>query len=66
MDRSHYPTRKLRLQDEGREDDVRRLTPGQRVAMVWQLTAQAWTFKDGHWDEPRLRRDVVCTVRSGR
>lgn len=66
MDRSHYPTRKLRLQDEGRGDDVRRLAPGERVAMVWQLTAQAWTFKDGHWDESRLRRDVVRTVRSGR
>lgn len=66
MDRSHYPTRKLTLQDEGRDDDVRRLTPGERVAMVWQLTRQAWTFKDGEWDEPRLRRDVVRTVRRGR
>lgn len=66
VDRSHYPTRKLTLEDEGRQDDVRRLTPEQRVAMVWQLTAQAWTFKDGRWDEPRLRRDVVRTVRRPR
>ena len=26
--------------------------------MVWALTSEAWIFKDGHWEEPRLRRDV--------
>ena len=66
QDRSHYPTRKLTLQEEGRDDDVRRLTPEERVAMVWPLTVQAWTFKDGHFDEPRLRRDLVRTLRRGR
>ena len=66
QDRSHYPTRKLTLEEEGDQADLRRLTPEERVAMVWQLTEQAWTFKDGHWDEPRLRRDVVRTVRRGR
>ena len=66
IDRSHYRTRKIPLKDEGRDSDVAHLTPGERVAMVWQLTAQAWLFKDGKWDEPRLRRDVVRVIRRGR
>ena len=65
MDRSHYPTRKLALGQEG-DDDLSSFTPAQLVEMVWPLTLQAWTFKDGGFVEPRLRRDVVRTVRSGR
>ena len=65
-DRSQWRARKISLAEEGRSDDVEHLSPAERVAMVWQLTAQAWTFKDGHWDDPRLRRDVVRTVRGGR
>jgi hypothetical protein len=62
-DRSSYRVRKLHLREEGGDDDVRRLTPSERVAMVWQLTLQAWAFKEGRWVEPRLRRDLVRTVR---
>ncbi len=65
-DRSRYPVRKLRLQDQGADDDVGRLSPSERVAMVWQLTRQTWTVKEGRWVEPRLRRDAVRTVRGGR
>lgn len=65
-DRSAYPVRKIRLQDEGTDDVVRHLVPSERVAMVWQLTLQAWAFKEGRWAEPRLRRDLVRTVRGGR
>ena len=65
VDRSHYPVRKIRLADEGREPPSS-LTPAQRVAMVWPLTVEAWTFKDGHFDESRLRRDAVRVVRRGR
>lgn len=63
VDRSKYPVRKLRLEDEGKDTGVEHLSPTERVAMVWQLTTQAWTFKEGRWDEPRLRRDVVRTLR---
>jgi hypothetical protein len=66
VDRSKYPTRKITLQEEGRDSDLRDRDPGELVAMVAELTRQAWTFKDGHWDEPRLRRDVVRVVRRGR
>jgi hypothetical protein len=32
---------------------------------VWQLTLQAWAFKEDLRDEPRLRRDVGRVVRRG-
>ena len=66
VDRSAYPTRKISLGEEGRDVDLRGRDPGALVAMVAELTRQAWTFKDGRWDEPRLRRDVVRVVRRGR
>ena len=58
--------RKTTLAAAGEREDEMRLTPGQRVEIVWQLTRDAWTFKDGRWDEPRLRRDVGRVVRRGR
>ena len=66
IDRSHYPTRKLLLGQEGLEAPLVGLDHGQLVEMVWALTVDAWTFKDGQRNEPRLRRDVVRVVRSGR
>ena len=66
-DRSHYPVRKYRLGEEPPDGEyVRSLTASERVAMVEQLTINAWTFKDGRWDGTRLRRDVVRTVRGRR
>ncbi len=62
MDRSKYRVRKVELNDEP-IDDLGHLTPEQRIAMVWTLTVQAWMFKEGRFDEPRLRRDVVRTIR---
>jgi len=63
-ERTAYKVRKIPLSEEGVHSDLMELSPSERVAMVWQLTAQAWTFKDGTWDEPRLRRNVVSTQRS--
>jgi hypothetical protein len=65
MNRSR-PVRKIALADEGRSDELQRMSPSERVAMMWQLALQAWMFKDGLIDEPRLRRDVVRTLRRGR
>jgi hypothetical protein len=58
--------RKTTLAAAGERDDEMGLTPGQRVEIVWQLTRDAWTFKDGRWDEPRVRRDVGRVIRRGR
>ena len=65
MERSNYPVRRSSLDEQGRDPDYERMTPEQRLAMVWTLTAQAWLLKEGRWDEPRLRRDVVRIVRNG-
>lgn len=65
MSRRDYPTRKRRL-GEPEEDDVLRLPAAERLAMVWPLTLQAWAFKTGTVDEPRLRRDVGRVVRGRR
>jgi hypothetical protein len=65
-DRSHYPVRKHRLGDEPPDDDVRNFTASERVAMVEQLTINAWIFKEGRWDGARLHRDVVRTLRGRR
>lgn len=66
VDRSRYPVRKIRLEDEGKDPDVRALTPSQRVEMVWELTKTAWELKEGSLGEYRIRRDVVRTLRRGR
>ena len=58
-DRSQYRIRKIPLSEEGRGSDVMHLTPSERVAMVWPLTVQACTFKDGMWNESRFCREVV-------
>jgi hypothetical protein len=67
MDRSRYPTRKLRLEDE-HGDCKAPGTPVECVEMVWPLTLQAWEFATwnqpkGEGNEPRLRRDVERVVR---
>lgn len=64
INRADYTVRKIPLSEEGSHSDLTELSPSQRVALVWQITAQAWAFKDGIWNEPRLRRDVVCTQRN--
>ncbi len=66
VDRSRYPVRKIRLEDEGKDLDVRAMTPSERVDMVWELTKAAWELKAGPCGEYRIRRDVVRTLRLGR
>jgi hypothetical protein len=65
-DRLHYPVRKGTLRDEPEDDTLARLSPSERVAMVWQISVQAWQFKEPGIHESRLRRDVVRTQRGRR
>jgi hypothetical protein len=58
--------RKTTLERQGKEHDVRDLTPAERMAMVWTLSVQAWQFKEPTGDERRLRRQIVRTIRGGR
>jgi hypothetical protein len=64
--RRHYPVRKTTLVQQGPDAAVGRMTPAERVAMVWPLSVQAWQFKEPGGDEPRLRRHVVRVVRGRR
>jgi len=63
MDRADLPVRKLRVAEAGPDPWLRGLSAAQRMDMVWQISLQAWAFKEGLLDEPRLRRDAVRTVR---
>jgi len=63
MDRSNYPTKIKRLHDQEKDLYIKNLSPAERVEMVWQLTLQAWAFKEGLDYEPGLRRDVVRVIR---
>ena len=65
MDRSQYPTA-LRKLGEVEHDPPVAASASERIAMMWELTLQAFEFKEGRPVEPRLRRDVVRVVRGGR
>jgi hypothetical protein len=67
MDRGDLRTRLFRLGTEPEDDDyVASLSPAERMALVWPITLQAWSFHTGTVDEPRLRRDVGRVLRGGR
>jgi len=59
-------TRVLRTKDEDPDADVRCLTPAERLAMVWQITMDAWAFAGDTGAESRLQRDVVRVLRAAR
>lgn len=46
--------------------DASRMSPAERIRMVWQLTLDAWAFKEGDEpDESRLQRHAVRLRRRG-
>jgi len=57
VDRSDWPTKKLR-RSELQEHELVPGAPGERMAMVRQLTLDALAMM-GITEEPRLRRDIV-------
>ena len=65
MERSQLPTRLLRNEDDPDDGDQLRLTPEQRVDMMWALALDAWAFKGDPVAEPRLPRHVVRVIRGG-
>jgi hypothetical protein len=58
--------RRITQPEEHASTDVSDLSPGERMSMMWQLTLQAWMFKEGLTDEPHMRRDIVCVIRGNR
>jgi hypothetical protein len=47
------------------DEEVRRMTPGQRVALTWEISRAVWMRETGSVDEPVFRRDVVRVIRPG-
>jgi hypothetical protein len=52
-----------RLADQGQEHDLEDTTAEERIAMMWQLAVDAWTFM-GEPVEQRLSRHVVRVIRA--
>lgn len=65
-DRSEFEVRLRPLSEQGEEDDLRATTMAERIQMMWQLTVDAWAFKEGFAVESRLPRHVVRIERRGR
>jgi hypothetical protein len=65
-DRSQWRVRKADLHDPEPDDDLRHLPPGERMAMVWPITATAWAFMGEPVGESRLQRHTVRILRGGR
>jgi hypothetical protein len=62
MERRNLVVRKTRLRDQGREHDLDRTTPAERIGMMWQLALDAWAMMGQPVVEPRLPRHVVRIV----
>lgn len=55
--------RVLRLEDQDKEEDLQKLTPEQRIQMVWPLTLDVWAFTGEKLAQLRLPRHVVRVLR---
>ena len=54
---------KSNLKDSDQRDDLKDKTPGELIAMVDELTLDAWAFKENLDVEPRLQRHIVVVKR---
>lgn len=64
MDRLHFV--KTTLQDHDDPGIVPDASPAERVAMVWQMTLDAWAFMDPASAKSEFQRHVVRIQRGGR
>ncbi len=55
--------RKISLHDSEGDSDLKGKSPQQLIDMMWQLTLNAWSFKENLNAEPRLQRHVVMLKR---
>jgi hypothetical protein len=60
------PVRKRHLHDAQQDDDLRDVSPAERMSMVWPLTVTAWAFKGEPVGESRLQRHLVRIQRGKR
>jgi hypothetical protein len=50
-------------QDPEFDEEVRRMTPGERIELTWQISRAVWMWETGSVDEPVFRRDIVRVIR---
>jgi hypothetical protein len=64
MQRKNVTLRKVKRGEEEADLEVLRLTPGERIEMVWEVTKNAWAMTGEPLAE-RLPRHVVRVLRRG-
>jgi hypothetical protein len=52
-----------RLEEQGRETDLRSTNAAERLGMMWQLAQDAWAFKGELVAESRLPRHLIRILR---
>jgi hypothetical protein len=62
--RAAWPGKKVRLEQEEEGADLSSLTPGERIALVWRLTQDAWAFKGEPLPTYR-RQETPCRLVRG-
>lgn len=55
-----------KLSEQGTASDLKDMTPGERIDVMWQLALDAWAIMGEPVVEPRLPRHVVRLVRGKR
>ena len=55
--------RRSSLHDPDNESNLKDKSPQQLIGMMWQLTLNAWSFKENLNAEPRLQRHIVVLKR---
>jgi hypothetical protein len=66
-ERPNITLQEYKVGEEPLVDEMdRRMTPGQRVEAVWEITKSVWAWKSKTFDEPPFRRDVGRVIRRGR
>jgi hypothetical protein len=54
-----FSIRKSPLHEPSEREDLKGKTPGELMGMVWQLTLDAWSFKENVDAEPAFQRHIV-------
>jgi hypothetical protein len=57
--RNHVVIKRMNQQDDSFVD----ASPGQRVAFVWELTAELWSLRDSRNVKQRLQRNVTNLIK---
>jgi hypothetical protein len=55
--------RKTSLRESNDSGDLKGKSPHQLIGMMWQLTLNAWSFKEKIDVEPRFQRHIVVLKR---